>query len=133
MEPEEVAIEAGKIMLQRIDFLLATEATFAIETTLATKSYRNLVLRAKSLGYNVMLLFFWLPSPEMAEIRVVNRVASGGHNIPRDVIHRRYWNGLRNLFDIFQPIVDSWSLYDNTLNQEPIVVDNITIMTTSLT
>ena len=122
--PEEVAIEAGKLMLQRINYLLSKNATFAIETTLATKSYRNLVVRAKSLGYNVILLFFWLPSPEMAEHRVASRVSSGGHNIPRDVIHRRYRAGLRNLFEIFAPIVDSWSLYDNSLNQEPIVVDN---------
>lgn len=122
--PEEVAVEAGRLMLKRIEFFLDSKTTFAIETTLATKSYRNLVLKAKSLGYNVILLFFWLPSPEMAEQRVASRVASGGHNIPRDVIHRRYWAGIRNLFEIFVPIVDSWSLYDNSLNQEPIVVDN---------
>lgn len=122
--PEEVAIEAGKLMLQRIDYLLAKNATFAIETTLATKSYRNLVLKAKSLGYTIVLLFFWLPSPEMAEQRVAIRVAAGGHNIPRDVIHRRYWAGLLNLFEIFVPIVDSWSLYDNSLNQQPIVENN---------
>lgn len=126
-KPEEVAIEAGKLMLQRIDFLMANKSTFAIETTLATKSYRNLVLKAKSLGYNIILLFFWLPSPEMAEQRVANRVASGGHNIPRDVIHRRYWLGLQNLFYIFMPIVDMWSLYDNSENAIPIVKNGITV------
>lgn len=119
--PEEVAIEAGKIMLQRIDLLLSRGVTFAIETTLATKSYKDLVLRAQSLGYEVTLLFFWLPSPQQAEQRVALRVASGGHNIPRDVIHRRYWRGLQNLFDIFAPIVDSWSMYDNFEKATPIV------------
>lgn len=123
-KPEDVAVEAGKLMLQRIDYLLVKNETFAIETTLATKSYRQLVQKAKSSGYDVILLFFWLPSPEMAEQRVASRVASGGHNIPRDVIHRRYWRGLQNLFGLFAPIVDSRSLYDNSLNQEPIVVDN---------
>lgn len=123
-KPEEVAIEAGKLMLQRIDVLLRQRVTFAIETTLATRSYKKLVEKAQSLGYTVILLFFWLPSPEMAVERVAMRVASGGHNIPKDVIHRRYWLGLQNLFDIFAPIVDYWSLYDNSLNQEPIVVGN---------
>lgn len=123
-KPEEVAIEAGKLMLQRIDFLINRRATFAIETTLATKSYKSLVKRAKASGYQVILLFFWLSSPQMAEKRVAQRVASGGHNIPNDVIHRRYWSGLQNLFNIFVPIVDLWSFYDNTKELVAIVERN---------
>lgn len=123
--PENVAIEAGKLMLKRIDHLLSKGETFAIETTLATKTYRNLVERAKKSGYQVELLFFWLPSPQMAEQRVATRVASGGHNIPKDTIHRRYWLGLQNLFNIFIPIVDLWSLYDNSENAHPIVKNGI--------
>lgn len=119
--PEEVAVEAGKIMLNRIDYLLSKRSSFAIETTLATRSYKNLVERAQRAGYEVILLFFWLPSPEQAERRVAMRVAQGGHNIPKDVIHRRYWRGIQNLFDIFAPIVDHWSLYDNTTKIAPIV------------
>ncbi len=125
--PEEMAIEAGKLMLKRIDTLLALQKSFAIETTLATRSYKKLVQRAKDAGYTVTLLFFWLPSPEMAEIRVASRVASGGHNIPRDVIHRRYWLGLINLFEIFVPIVDLWSLYNNADKIKPIVERNVII------
>lgn len=122
--PEEMAIEAGKLMLRRIEVLLSQSKTFAIETTLATRSYKSLVERAKSLGYTVTLLFFWLPSPEMAEMRVASRVASGGHDIPKDVIYRRYWLGLQNLFNIYAPIVDYWSLYDNSISQQPIVIAN---------
>lgn len=119
--PEEVAIEAGKIMLQRINQLLIANKTFAIETTLATRSYRNLVSKAKELGYEVVLLFFWLPSPLQAEQRVATRVASGGHDIPKEVINQRYWRGIQNLFDIFVSLVDSWSLYDNTDETKAIV------------
>lgn len=111
--PSSVAIEAGKLMLQRIDLLISQGKTFAIETTLATRSYASLVSRAHKRGYNVMLLFFWLPSPEMAVARVTKRVSEGGHNIPTETIHRRYWLGLQNFFNIFSSIVDSWSLYDN--------------------
>lgn len=125
--PEEVAVEAGRLMLQRIDYLLSRHVTFAIETTLATKSYKNLVERAKASGYMVILLFFWLSSPEMAEMRVAQRVASGEHNIPVDVIHRRYWAGLRNLFEIFVPIVDLWSLYDNNAEVQPIVKNGVIV------
>ncbi len=125
--PEEVAIEAGKLMLNRIDFLISQHVTFAIETTLATRSYKKLVIRAKECGYTVILLFFWLPSPGMAEERVATRVASGGHNIPKDIIHRRYWAGIQNLFDIFVPIVDFWSMYDNNEDSKVIVERNIIV------
>ena len=100
-------------MLQRINYLITQRRTFSIETTLATRSYRNLIIKAKEVGYRIVLLFFWLPSPEMAIKRVEQRVLSGGHNIPTEVIIRRYWMGIQNLFNIFVPIVDSWSLYDN--------------------
>ncbi len=112
--PESVAIEAGKLMLQRIHRLLAERKTFAIETTLATRSYAKLVVQAKETGYQVILLFFWLSSPEMAVERVARRVREGGHNIPIETIIRRYWLGLYNFFTIFSPIVDSWMFFDNS-------------------
>lgn len=125
--PEEVAVQAGRLMLERIDRLLARGETFAIETTLATRSYARLVRRAKAAGYTVVLLFFWLPSPEMAEMRVAQRVAEGGHDIPREVIRRRYRLGLRNLLEIYAPEVDVWSMYDNGGPMRPIVDRNIVV------
>ena len=114
--PESVAVEAGRLMLQRIDFLLNGDSSFAIETTLATRSYSNLVRRAQQRGFLVQLLFFWLPSPEYAVERVAQCVSEGGHNIPNDVIVRRYFAGIKNLFDIYMPIVDSWMIIDNSVN-----------------
>lgn len=121
--PESVAIQAGKLMLQRIDVLLAEGVSFAIETTLATRSYKSLISRAKKLGYTVQILFFWLESPEVACRRVEKRVSEGGHDIPKDVINRRYHSGLYNFFEIFMPIVDYWALYDNNL-QTNIIADS---------
>ena len=112
--PESVAIEAGRLMLQRIEFLLAKEKTFSIETTLSTKSYINLVKRAQEKGYSVKVLFFWLNSPELAIRRVAERVANGGHDIPEHIIRRRYAAGIRNLFTIFMDKVDYWEIYDNS-------------------
>ena len=119
-KPEKMAIQAGKLMLERIDNLLSQKVSFAIETTLSTRSYKKLVERAKSLGYEVHLLFFWLESPEIACQRVAKRVSEGGHNIPVNVIYRRYKLGLDNLFNIFIPIVDYWSLYDNNFETKMI-------------
>ena len=114
--PESVALEAGRLMLKRIDELLDKGETFSIETTLATRSYINLVRRAQAKGYVVKVLFFWLNSPELAMLRVAERVANGGHNIPQEVIKRRYVAGICNLFNLFMREVDSWVIFDNSEN-----------------
>ena len=119
--PDGMAIEAGKLMLKRIDELLQKEESFSIETTLSTRSYFKLVETAHKKGYNVTLLYFWLESPEQAIERVAERVSNGGHDIPKDVIIRRYWAGLNNLFDIYMPIVDSWILVNNSQTPRIIV------------
>ena len=114
--PESVAIEAGRLMLKRIDELLEKDETFSIETTLATKSYINLVRRAQAKGYTVRLLFFWLNSPALALLRIAERVAKGGHNIPEPIVRRRYVAGINNLFHLFMNEVDYWVVYDNSEN-----------------
>lgn len=112
--PENVSIEAGRLMIHRINELLGREATFAVETTLATKSYVNLVHEAQSQGYVVTLVFFWLRTPELAMQRVAERVSNGGHNIPVPTTRRRYVSGINNLFNLYAPVVDAWFVYDNS-------------------
>lgn len=111
---ESVAIEAGRIMLHRINELILLKEDFAFETTLATRSYVSLIHKAKELGYRVTLLYIWLNSPELAIQRVAERVRKGGHNIPEDVIKRRYYKGIKNFFTLFMPICDIWILADNS-------------------
>ena len=112
--PESVAIEAGRLMLQRMDDLLSDGEDFAFETALATRSYVKFVERTQAQDYFVTLLYFWLPTPEQAIERVATRVSEGGHNIPSDVIRRRYANGIRNLTTLYTPICDYWTIYDNS-------------------
>lgn len=119
--PESVAIEAGRLMLKRIGELLQRNESFSIETTLSTRSYFRLVEKAHSQGYDVTLLYFWLKSPQQAIERVAERVAKGGHDIPKDIIVRRYWEGLDNLFKIYMPIVDTWILVNNSETPRSIV------------
>lgn len=113
-QPEKVAIEAGRIMIHRINSLLKDGESFAFETTLATKSYKRKILDARSNGYYVILVYFWLNNIELAKKRVEQRVSEGGHNIQSDVIERRYLNGIKNLFDIYLPIVDEAQIVDNS-------------------
>lgn len=130
--PESVPIEAGKLMISRINDLMKKGETFAVETTLSTHSYVNLIKRAHKSGYMVELIFLWLSSPEVAIKRVAKRVSEGGHNIPVDVIRRRYHAGIQNLVEIYSQIVDRWILIDNnstsvivaeTVNGETTVYD----------
>lgn len=120
-QPEKVAVEAGRIMLDRIEDLLRKGESFAIETTLATKIYRKKILLAQQQGYEITLLFFWLQSVEMAKQRVAARVSEGGHNIPTDVIERRYKSGIKNLFEIYLPIVDECAIFDNSNGNAEII------------
>ncbi len=112
--PEQVAFTAGRVMLNRIDELLNANTSFAFETTLASRSYKGLVKKAQKKGYKVILLFLTLNSVELAVNRVKVRVSEGGHNIPKDVIIRRYKNGISNFFNIYKSIVDEWILVDNS-------------------
>lgn len=112
--PESVAIKAGRLMLQRMNDLLAEGADFAFETTLATRSYVKFIEQAHAKGYFTTLLYFWLPTPEQAIERVATRVSEGGHYIPSDVIRRRYASGLRNLTELYTPVSDFWMIYDNS-------------------
>jgi len=124
-QPEKVAIEAGKIMLSRIKHLLNENITFAFETTLASKSYKNTILKAQAAGYNVTLLFFWLQTVELAKKRVQKRVLEGGHNIDSEVIERRYFSGIRNLFDIYLPIIDTALIYDNSEGKHELIAEKL--------
>jgi predicted ABC-type ATPase len=120
-QPEKVAIQSGRIMLKRIDELLTSKADFAFETTLSSKSYVNTVKEAQENGYNVTLIYFWLNSVDLAKERVKVRVSEGGHNIPAEVIDRRYKLGLENLFKLFIPVVDYWMIFDNSSNDSNLI------------
>ena len=113
-QPESVAVQAGRIMLARMDELLQKGETFAFETTLATKSYKQKIEWAQANGYEVTLLFFWLRNVIMAKERVAQRVSEGGHSIPSETIERRYHNGIINLFNLYINIVDICQIYDNS-------------------
>ena len=107
-------LEAGRIMLQRLHDLRNRGDTFAFETTLAGRSYERFLREAQQSGYRVHLAYVWLSSVELAKKRVAVRVQRGGHDIPPSDIERRYWRGLRNCFELYQPLANAWVLCDNS-------------------
>lgn len=111
---ENVALRAGRIMLDRLKELAAEEVDFAFETTLASRTFATWLKDLQQAGYRTHLLFLWLPSAEMAVARVRSRVQRGGHDVPEDVVRRRYESGLRNFFSLYRPLVYAWRMYDNS-------------------
>lgn len=110
--PESLAIQAGRLMLERIDSLAQSRVDFGFETTLAGRGYASLFRKLKDQGYQIRLFFLWLPSPEMALARVHERVLLGGHFVPDEVVLRRFSRGLGNLFGRYAPLLDSWLVFD---------------------
>lgn len=120
--PETAAVKAARLMLKEIESNVITGNSFAIETTLSGKTYAKDILEWKKLGYHITLFFLSLPSAEFAIARVAARVASGGHDIPEATIRRRFKTGLKHFHELYKPLADSWSLYDNS-HQQPILLE----------
>ena len=135
LNPESMAILAGRLMLERLRVLSDLGSDFAFETTLASRTFVPFLRDCKIKRYTTNLIYFWLQTPELAVERVARRVASGGHSIPEEVIRRRYQRGLRNLTSLYLPLCDGWIIYDNSgsnprlvaeqpIEQQPIIYEN---------
>jgi predicted ABC-type ATPase len=112
--PEAVAFEASRIMLERLRALAAERASFAFETTLAGRSYVPWLEGLRAAGYWVHLVYFWVESADMAVERVGIRVQSGGHRVPEETVRRRYRSSVRNFLSLYWPVVSFWEAYDNS-------------------
>jgi predicted ABC-type ATPase len=113
-QPEKASIQAGRIMLQTIQKLADEKINFAFETTLASRTFSTWIPKLKQEGYQFHLIFLWLKNVELAIRRVEERVKTGGHSVPAETIRRRYKSGLKNFFNLYRPLTDSWQFYDNS-------------------
>ncbi|MDP3791160.1 MAG: zeta toxin family protein [Candidatus Omnitrophota bacterium] len=120
-EPRAAAIKAGKLVLQQIHEYTGKGVDFAFETTLSGKSYATLLNELKKKDYGLHLFFLWVPSPELAIARIKDRVAEGGHNVPAGDVRRRFTRGVHNFFSLYEPLVDSWMLFDNS-RAKPVLI-----------
>jgi predicted ABC-type ATPase len=120
--PETVALKAGRLMLEEIDECVAAGQSFAFESTLSGTSYLRKIAIWQQLGYHVKLWFLSLPSADIAISRVAERVVQGGHNIPPDVIRRRFKSGLNNFHDRYCKVVNTWAFFDNS-GPEPQLIE----------
>jgi predicted ABC-type ATPase len=118
---DAVAIQASRLMLAKLKTLFLQSEDFAFETTLAARTFALFLRKCKTQGYKINLVYVWLESSELAVNRVARRVASGGHNIPEDIIRRRYERSQRNFAELYLPIADRFQVYDNSGNNNSLI------------
>jgi predicted ABC-type ATPase len=134
--PERAAIQAGKLMLEQIHSLSKRGVDFAFETTLSGKTYAHLLRELKKCGYVIHLFFLWVSDVDLALKRIADRVKNGGHNLPENVVSRRFKKKLQNLFRIYRPLLDTWVLLDNSTDTPNLIaleeLSKLTILNTIL-
>lgn len=121
VNPDEVArdvppgpnrdLAAGRLVLERLDELVAARADFVLETTLATRSHAVRIRDWKAAGYRVELVYLRPPSADFSVMRVARRVARGGHGIPEVTLRRRFALSVEYLEAVYKPLVDQWEVY----------------------
>jgi len=120
--PEESSIQASRMMIEMMKTYVKRGESFSFETTLSGKNYIRLIPQWQKKGYRVKLYFLRLPDPKFAVARVKQRVKEGGHNVPEDVVRRRFHSGLSNFESLYKDIVDEWVLVDNS-GEWPVFID----------
>lgn len=113
-DPEKAAIQAGRLMLEQIHSFGKRRLDFGFETTLSGKTYVKLLKDLKKKGYLIHLFFLWISNVKLALERIELRVRNGGHHIPKDIVLRRFDRSLPNFFRFYQPLADSWVIFDNS-------------------
>ena len=125
LNPDSVTYPAVRLLHSRMESLLKKDANFAVETTLSALSYIEKVHKAQEEKFVVNLLFFWLNSTDLAIERVKLRVSQGGHNVPEDVIVRRYYRGLYNFFNHYMDICDNVMFFDNSGEKPRLIMGRV--------
>lgn len=114
LRPELAAVTAGRLVLRELARLVEAKADFAFESTLSGLRYAKRIQGWKAQGYSIEIAYLRLASPQLALSRVAARVKQGGHDVARSDVLRRYKRGWSNFLDVYRPLADDWTLYDNS-------------------
>ena len=112
--PGAAALRAGRLVLEQIESLSSRKRDFGFETTLSGRSYLPLLRSLRKTGYRIHLFYLWIPRVDLALARIADRVKRGGHTVPENVVRRRFRRSLRNFFRLYEPLLDSWTIFDNS-------------------
>jgi len=119
LNPDRAALAAGRVMLAHLHELAEIGASFAFETTLASRTFAPWLKSIIAEGYQFNLVVIFVPSAGVSVKRVERRVELGGHFVPETVVRRRYDACFRNFFSLYRPLANTWELLDNSRLEGP--------------
>ncbi len=126
LDPTLTAFKAGRILLEEARHLIATGASFAIESTLSGRTYLALLRAAKAAGYRFILHYIVIGSAAQAVERVKLRVLHGGHHVPDDDVSRRFGRSVQHFLTDYLPLADEWTVWDNYSPPSEIIAESST-------
>jgi predicted ABC-type ATPase len=114
LDPNLAALSAGRLLLKELKRLARARQDFAFESTLSGLGYASRIKEWKATGYRIEICFVGLSSSQLALRRIAGRVKQGGHDVLRNDVLRRFDRSWKNFENIYRPLADAWSLYDNS-------------------
>jgi predicted ABC-type ATPase len=120
---DAAAMQAGRLFLENIREQVRRGTDFGFETTLSGIGYVKLFEELRKKGYALKLFFLWIPGVALSLKRISNRVRLGGHNVPAEVVKRRFVKGLNNLFNTYMGLVDYCAIFDNSSSAPKMVYE----------
>jgi predicted ABC-type ATPase len=123
-DPDVALARAGRLVLESIKNASESRADFAFETTLSGRSYVRVIRDLRKRGYRVHMFYLWIPGPELALLRVRERVRKGGHDVPAAAVRRRFGRTLHNLFQLYRPLVDKLRVFDNSTRAPRLIFED---------
>lgn len=113
-DPFSVRVEAGKQFVRRLTAAIEAGHSRVVESTLSGKGLERHIQAAHAQGYEVIMVFVTLDSPELCIARIRERVAQGGHFVPDEDVRRRFYRARRLFWTHYRPLADNWQLFSNT-------------------
>jgi len=123
LNPALVGIEAGRLLLKRLDRIVVSGEDFLLESTLSGVGYVLRFKQWRQAGYYIVLVYLKIPSAEFSVQRIADRVSKGGHHIPEVDAHRRFGKSWRNFQNHYLALADEWTVIDNT-EDPPVVLES---------
>jgi len=123
-DPDVALAKAGRLVLERIAEMGKRKTDFAFETTLSGRSYIRVIRNLRTAGYRIHMFYLWIPGPELALLRIRERVQQGGHNVPDRDVRRRYGRTLGNLFNLYRPVLNTLRVFDNSTSEPRLIFED---------
>ena len=110
---DAISLQAQVLAQDEIEALFRNRTDFSFETVFSHPSKLALIQQALDIGYIVTLIFVCLEYAQLNVLRVLSRMASGGHPVPESKVVERRVRSLKLLASAAE-LASTTFLIDNT-------------------